>query len=70
MSSKNVKNLKRSQVINALADLASEGQYKVTRAGAHYMNRLFEEVAKVINELEAEERAEALAALEEDTDDE
>lgn len=50
--------VKKSQVIIALADLASQGQYKVDRDGAKNMNILFELVATVINELEAEEKKE------------
>ena len=45
--------LKHSQVVTALADLASSGRYSVDPQGARNMNALFEEVARVINELES-----------------
>ena len=51
--------LKRSQIVNALADLVSAGKYELTGHGARQMNELFVEVAQLINELEAEEAAEA-----------
>ena len=47
----------RSQVVIALANLASAGKYEVNADGARNMNRLFERVAEVINSLEAEEKA-------------
>jgi len=49
----------RSQIVKALADLASQGRYSVDRAGAANMNALFEAVANVINSLEADEIEEA-----------
>lgn len=48
-----MKQLKHSQVVQALADLASSGRYNVDPAGARNMNALFVEVARVINELES-----------------
>jgi hypothetical protein len=55
----------QSQVVKALADLASSGTYKeITPAGARNMNAIFSLVAEVINELEASEKeAEAQLAL-------
>jgi ATP-dependent protease HslVU (ClpYQ) ATPase subunit len=48
---------KRSEVVAALADIASRGKYEVSPIGARQMNEVFEHVAKLINELEAEEKA-------------
>ncbi len=45
----------RSQVVIALANMASKGKYEVTPDGARAMNDLFERVAALVNELEAEE---------------
>jgi len=47
--------MSRSTVVIELANLASQGKYNVTPVEAIRMNKLFEEVAKVINELETEE---------------
>ena len=47
--------MKRSEVVVALADLASKGKYTVEPAGAKYMTELYAVVAQIINELEAEE---------------
>ena len=47
--------MKKSQVVKALADIASQGRYTVDPKGARNMNKVFELVAYVINELEAEE---------------
>jgi aryl-alcohol dehydrogenase-like predicted oxidoreductase len=47
---------KRSVIVKALADLASQGKYTVDPAGARNINQLFELVAALINELEAEEK--------------
>jgi len=52
--------LKQSQVVKALADLASSGRYTVDPAGARNMNAIFTLVATLINELEE---------LEEENDD-
>ena len=56
--------MKRSQIVNALAEVASQGKYTVDPAGARNMNAVFTVVAELLNELEAEEAAE-----EENTDD-
>jgi len=48
--------MSRSQVVLELANLASRGRYSVTPLEATRMNKLFIEVAEVINQLEAEER--------------
>jgi len=48
---------KKSQVVLALANLASRGKFEVDPQGARIMNQIFEDVAKLINELEAEEKA-------------
>ena len=61
----------RSQVVIRLANLASSGKYEVQPAEAQAMTQLYQEVAAVINELEAEEKqaeendALALSAVEE-----
>lgn len=47
--------MKRSQIVQALADIASKGQYNVNPAGARHMNEIFIAVAALINDLEAEE---------------
>ena len=48
--------MKRSEVVQALAAIASQGKYEVSPEGARKMNAVFTEVARVINELEAEEK--------------
>lgn len=48
-----------SQVVKSLALLASSGTYTVDPQGSRNMNALFVEVARVINELEADEQADA-----------
>lgn len=58
--------MKRSKIVIALADLASRGRYDVDPAGARQINQVFEAVAGLINELEAEEAA---AEVEESKDD-
>ena len=55
----------RSQIVQALADLASQGRYSVDPAGARNMTALYEAVAGVINSLEAEEAAPVDADIEE-----
>jgi hypothetical protein len=45
----------RSVVVKMLADIASQGTYQVNPDGARKMNAVFAEVAKLINEMEAEE---------------
>lgn len=47
--------MKRSEVVLALANIASKGKYEVTPAGAKVMDEVFVAVANLINELEAEE---------------
>ena len=47
--------MKDSEIIIALANIASRGKYEVTPAGAKQMNDVFAEVAKLINKLEAAE---------------
>lgn len=55
--------MKRSQVVIALANVASKGKYEVTPAGSKTMNDVFVAVAELINKLEEEEAAqEAFAA--------
>jgi len=49
--------VKRSVVVKALADLASQGTYQVQPQTAREMNMIFEWTAALINELEAEEKA-------------
>lgn len=49
--------MKRSEIVLRLADIASKGEYKVTPKGARVMNQVFELVANLVNELEAEEAA-------------
>lgn len=51
--------MKRSEIVSALAELASQGTYTVKPAVAQQMNNIFVHVAKLINELEAEEAADA-----------
>ena len=51
----------RSKVVQALADLASSGRYTVDPAGARNITALYEVVAQLINELEAEEVNEVAA---------
>ena len=48
--------MKRSEIVKALADIASQGKYNVDPKGARLINSVFEQVAALINELEAEER--------------
>ena len=48
--------MKRSQIVTALAEVASQGTYKVDPAGARRMNAIFVAVAELINELEREEQ--------------
>ena len=50
--------MRQSQIIQALADIASQGKYTVSPDGARRMNEVFEEAANLINELENEERKE------------
>lgn len=48
--------MKRSEIVLALAEVASKGKYEVTPQGARQMNAIFEKTAQLINELEEEER--------------
>lgn len=48
--------MRDSEIVMALADIASKGKYEVTAAGSQHMNKVFEEVAKLINRMEAEEK--------------
>lgn len=64
-------NIKASQVVLALADLASKGKYdNVTPEGARAMNNLFVLVAELINKLEESESEGEEATEEEIVDDE
>jgi hypothetical protein len=49
--------MKRSEIVIALANVASKGKYEVTPQGAKIMNDVFAQAAALINELEAEENA-------------
>ena len=66
-------NVKASQIVSALADMASKGKYdNVTIESAANMNSLFVLVAELINKLEDAESAPVAAAdakpSEEETD--
>ena len=50
--------MKQSEIVRALAQLASEGVYNVKPEGAQKMNQVFAAVAGLINELEAKEAEE------------
>lgn len=47
--------MRRSKIVLALAEVASQGRYTVDPAGARKMNAVFDAAARLINELEAEE---------------
>ena len=47
----------RSELVIALANIASKGEYKVNPQGAKHINAVFDAIASLINELEAEEAA-------------
>ena len=49
--------MRDSEIVIALADIASKGKYEVTPVGASHMNKVFLQVAQLINKLEAEEKA-------------
>ena len=56
--------IKRSEVVQMLSALASSGRYhNVSPKQMQNVNQLYEEVAKVINSLEAEEKRDAEAEL-------
>ena len=57
----------RAAVVQALADLASQGRYSMDRQGARNMNTLFELVAALINELEDEAATPDVAEDEEES---
>jgi hypothetical protein len=50
--------MKRSEIVNNLAAIASKGKYEVTPGGASRMDGVFRAAAALINELEAEEKKE------------
>jgi hypothetical protein len=47
--------MKASEVVRALADVASKGKYTVDPSGAKILNDVFRAAADLINTLEAEE---------------
>ena len=47
--------MKDSEVVLALANVASQGKYNITIADAQKMTALYEQVATLINKLEAAE---------------
>ncbi len=51
--------LQPSQIVTALANLASSGKYEVTPQAAKAMNALFEVTAELINALEEAEKLNA-----------
>ena len=56
--------IKRSEVVQRLSALASSGRYhNVSPKQMQSVNQLYEEVANVINSLEAEEKRDAEAEL-------
>ena len=57
--------MKDSEIVLALANVASQGKYNITIADAQKMTALYEQVATLINNLEAAE-AELEAAREEE----
>ena len=59
--------MERSKIVQALADLASQGRYSVDPQGARNMTALYEAVAGVINSLEDEEAAPDVGQDEENT---
>ena len=44
--------MRDSEIVLALADIASRGKYEVTPSGAKHMNSIFDMVAGLINRLE------------------
>jgi len=46
----------RSEIVVKLANFASLGKYTLSPAEARAVNKLFEDVAEVVNSLEAEEK--------------
>lgn len=55
--------MKRSEIVTALANLASQGTYNVKPTQAAEINAIFEAVARLINELESEEKVAAEIAV-------
>ena len=49
--------MKDSEIVLALANIASQGKYNITIADAQKMTALYEQVATLINKLEAAEAA-------------
>ena len=49
--------MKDSEIVLALANVASQGKYNITIADAQKMTALYERVATLINNLEAAEAA-------------
>ena len=54
--------MKDSEIVMALANVASQGKYNITIADAQKMTALYERVATLINLLEAEEAVEEAEA--------
>ena len=70
MTEENQQFVPASQVVIALADMASQGRYdNVTIEGARQMNQLYELVAKLINSMEEEEANQLEQAQQEATAD-
>jgi len=49
--------MKDSQIVLALAEIASKGKYEVLPEGARQLTAVFEMVAGLVNRLEAREKA-------------
>ena len=58
--------MKDSEIVLALANVASQGKYNITIADAQKMTALYERVATLINNLEAAEAALEAASEEEE----
>ena len=48
--------MRDSEIVIALADIASKGKYEVTPVGARHMDKVFNLVAQLINKMEKEEK--------------
>jgi len=48
--------MKASEVVRALAEVASKGKYTVDPGGAKVMNEVFQAAADLINAMEAQEK--------------
>ena len=57
--------MKDSEIVLALANVASQGKYNITIADAQKMTALYERVATLINKLEAAEAEAAFLDIEE-----